>query len=132
MVVSPRARQEIVRPRLQLDARARPLNFTVRPHASPAFARSATSFLAAAPAKVSSMPIVTVKRFVQIFPQGGRTHYSIRRRDHGSFQLYHDDPFAGIPQPYEFDYRQISGRFADVPSAEAELLRMYPDLKIDV
>jgi hypothetical protein len=57
------------------------------------------------------MPAVTVKRFVKTFRQGGHTHYSIRRRDDGSFQLYHDNPYAGIPQPYEFDYVQLSGRF---------------------
>ena len=77
------------------------------------------------------MPIVTVKRYVKTFAKGGRTHFSIRRRDDGSFQLYHDDPYAGIPQPYEFDYRQISGRFADIPAAEAELLRMHPDLEVE-
>ena len=80
---------------------------------------------------VTSMPAVTVKRFVMTFAQGGCTHYSIRRRDDGSFQLYHDDPYAGIPQPYEFEYLQISGRFADVPTAEAELLRIYPDLQVE-
>ena len=77
------------------------------------------------------MPIVTVKRFVKTFAQGGKTHFSIRRRDDGSFQLYHDDPYAGIPQPYEFDYQQISGRFADIPTAEAELLRIHPDLEVE-
>jgi hypothetical protein len=80
---------------------------------------------------MSAMPAVTVKRFVKTFRQGGHTHYSIRRRDDGSFQLYHDNPYAGIPQPYEFDYVQLSGRFADVSTAEAELLRMHPDLEVE-
>jgi hypothetical protein len=77
------------------------------------------------------MPTVTVKRFVRTFGQRGRTHYSIRRRDDGSFQLYHDDPYAGIPQTYEFDYVQLSGRFADISTAEAELRRMHPDLEVE-
>ena len=77
------------------------------------------------------MVTVTVKRFVLAFPNGGCQHFSIRRREDGSFQLYHDDPYVGIPQFYEFDYEQISGRFAEVSTAEEELLRMYPMLEVE-
>jgi hypothetical protein len=74
------------------------------------------------------MPPITVKRFVRAFAEGGCTHYSIRSRDDGTYQLYHDDPYLGIDQPYQFDYEQISGRYADLETAEAELRRMFPDL----
>jgi hypothetical protein len=77
------------------------------------------------------MTTVTVKRFIKNFAHGGCQHYSIRRREDGSFQLYHDDPYLGIPQFYEFDYEQISGRYADVRTAEAELLRIHPDLEVE-
>jgi hypothetical protein len=70
--------------------------------------------------------IFTVKRFVQHFGGGGQTHYSIRCRSDGLFQIYHDDPFAGIDQPYQFDDRPISGLFSDLASAEGERLRKLP------
>jgi hypothetical protein len=75
------------------------------------------------------MSTVVVKRFAIIFGGGGRTHYSIRRRSDGLFQLYHDDPFLGIEQPYQFDDKPISGLFADLRTAEAELLRVHPSLE---
>ena len=75
------------------------------------------------------MSTVVVKRFVRKFVEGGLSHYSIRRRSDGSFQLYHDDPYLGINQPYQFDDEAISGLFADAETAEAELLRMRPDLE---
>lgn len=40
----------------------------------------------------------TVKRFVA----NGGSHYSIRRRSDGLFQVFHDDPYLGINQSYEF------------------------------
>jgi hypothetical protein len=76
----------------------------------------------------SAMPTVPVKRFVQMFPEGA-THYSIRRRADGLFQIYHDDPNVGIEQPYQFDDRPMGGLFADVEAAEAELLRIRPTLE---
>jgi hypothetical protein len=72
---------------------------------------------------------VIVKQFAMIFGGGGRTHYSIRRRPDGLFQLYHDDPFLGIDQPYQFDEKPISGLFAGLTAAEAELLRVHPNLE---
>jgi hypothetical protein len=77
------------------------------------------------------MSTVTVKRFVKRFVEGGSAHYSIRRRLDGLFQLYHDDPYLGINQPYEFEDKPISGLFADVGAAETELLRILPDLEPD-
>jgi hypothetical protein len=76
----------------------------------------------------SAMPTVGVKRFVQTFPEGA-AHYSIRRRADGMFQIYHDDPYAGIEQPYQFDDKPMGGLFADVEAAEAELLRIRPTLE---
>jgi hypothetical protein len=70
-----------------------------------------------------------VKRFVRKSVEGGRAHYSIRRRPDGLFQLYHDDPYLGINQAYQFDDESISGLFADVETAQAELLRLRPDLE---
>jgi hypothetical protein len=76
------------------------------------------------------MSSVTVKRFVRKFLEGGRALYSIRRRPDGLFQLYHDDPYLGINQPYQFDDEPISGLFADLQTAQAELLRLRPDLEV--
>jgi len=73
------------------------------------------------------MSTVIVKRFVRSI-DGGRSHYSIRRRPDGLFQLYHDDPYLGINQPYQFEDEPISGIYADIGTAEAELFRMRPDL----
>ncbi|MHB8811804.1 MAG: hypothetical protein ACYDAE_00890 [Steroidobacteraceae bacterium] len=69
---------------------------------------------------------VVVKRFLIEFPGGGSSHYSIRRRADGLFQVYHDDPYRGINQPYEFEDKAISGLFADASAAEAELMRLEP------
>ena len=74
------------------------------------------------------MSTVIVKRFVRPI-DSGRSHYSIRRRSDGLFQLYHDDPYLGINQPYQFEDEAISGIYADIGTAEAELLRMRPDLE---
>ena len=51
--------------------------------------------------------------------------FSIRKRQDGSFQAYHDNPFLESDQDYEPDSKPISGLFADVETAEAELFR-YP------
>jgi hypothetical protein len=75
------------------------------------------------------MSSVTVKRFVRKFLEGGRAHYSIHRRPDRLFQLYHDDPYLGINQPYQLDDQPISGLLADVQTAQAELLRLRPDLE---
>jgi len=59
---------------------------------------------------------VVVKSFV-----GGLTgtqRYSIRKHANGTFQIYHDNPFEGINQPYKDDDRPVSGLFADLESAE--------------
>jgi hypothetical protein len=47
------------------------------------------------------------------------------------FKLYHDGPYLGINQPYEFDDKAISGLFADVETAEGELLRVNPDVETE-
>jgi hypothetical protein len=75
------------------------------------------------------MSIVTVKRFVRKFGEGARAHYSIRRRSDGAFQLFHDDPYVGTGQSYEFEDLAISGLYADLEVVEKELLRMYPDIE---
>jgi hypothetical protein len=78
----------------------------------------------------SAMPTVVVKRYVKRFLVGA-THYSVRRRLDGLFQLYHDDPFVGIDQPYQFDDRPIEGLYDDAQIAEAELLRLFPTLELE-
>jgi len=68
------------------------------------------------------MPAIVVKRFM-----GGYTHreqYSIRKLSNGSFQLFHDNLFEGIEQPYQHDDKPLSGLYADAESAEAELIRL--------
>ena len=77
------------------------------------------------------MSAVIVKRFVRNFAEGARAHYSIRRRVDGLFQAYHDDPYLGINQPYQFEDNAISGLFADLETAQAELLRLHPDLEAE-
>ena len=72
----------------------------------------------------------TVKRLVMRFATGGETHYSIRRRSDGLFQVYHDDPYRGINQPYEFHDEQWGGLFDSAEAAEKELLRLRPDLDV--
>jgi hypothetical protein len=44
----------------------------------------------------------TVKRLVMRFGTGGETHYSIRLRSDGLFQVYHDDPIEGLTSPMSF------------------------------
>ena len=74
------------------------------------------------------MSTVIVKRFVRVF-DGGTSNYSIRRRSDGLFQLWRDNAYAGLDPPYEFEDEPISGIYADIGTAESELLRMRPDLK---
>ncbi len=76
--------------------------------------------------------MVVIKRYKRSHPTGGISHYSIRHRFDRVYQIFHDDPYVGISQPYEFDYRVISGHFGDLVSAEAELRRMYPDIESDI
>jgi hypothetical protein len=121
--VTPRVREDSVHPRLQSGARMRPLNFTVRPHA-----KRQRTYLAP---RGCEMTAVTVKRFVRNLAEGARAHYSIRRRADGLFQVYHDDPYVGINQPYQFDDKAISGLFAEVETAEAELLKLHPDVEAE-
>ena len=83
----------------------------------------------AAAESLQGMPAVIVKRFVRKIAEGVRSHYSIRRRSDGLFQLYHDDPYRGVNQPYSSEDQAISGLFADLEVAEAELLRMRSDLE---
>jgi hypothetical protein len=74
------------------------------------------------------MSTVTVKRFVHRFLNGVH-HFSIRRRDDGIFQLWDDDRYRGIYQPdVDYDF-PISGLFAELQTAEAELLRSMPYLE---
>jgi hypothetical protein len=72
----------------------------------------------------------TVKRFVMRFGASGETHYSIRRRSDGLFQVYHDDPYVGISQSYEFHDEQWGGLFDSAEAAEKELLRLRPGLEV--
>jgi hypothetical protein len=60
------------------------------------------------------MSTVTVKRFVMPNDVGSGAHFSIRRRSDGIFQLFHDDPFVGTGQSYEFEDLPISGLYADL------------------
>ena len=68
------------------------------------------------------MSAVVVRRYVGGYNNTQR--YSIRRHANGTFQIYHDNPFEGINQPYQNDDQPLSGLFADADSAEAELLRL--------
>ena len=65
------------------------------------------------------------------FGAGGETHYSIRCRSDGLFQVYHADPYAGINQPYEFHDKQWGGLFDSAEAAEKELLRLRSGLEVD-
>jgi hypothetical protein len=71
-----------------------------------------------------------VKRFVMRFGASGGTHYSIRRRSDGLFQVYHDDPYVGIKQSYEFHDQQWGGLFDTAEAAAKELLRLLPGLEV--
>ena len=74
---------------------------------------------------------VTVKSFVS--RSGiGETHYSIRRRGDGLFQVYHDDIYDGINEPHEGHDEQWGGLFDTVEAAEKELLRLRPSLEATV
>lgn len=66
---------------------------------------------------------VVVKRFIR----NDGACYSIRRRPDGTFQLYRDDLYATLNYGYEDE--PISGLFADCEAAEAELLRLRPNLE---
>ena len=68
------------------------------------------------------MSAIIVKRFVGGY--NGAERYSIRKHADGTFQVYHDNPFEGIDQPYQHDDQALSGLYADAESAEAELLRL--------
>jgi hypothetical protein len=68
----------------------------------------------------------TVKRFVA----NGGSHYSIRRRSDGLFQVFHDDPYLGINQSYEFHDKQWGGLLDSAEATERELLRLRPDLEV--
>ena len=74
------------------------------------------------------MSNVIVKRFVRSI-DGGLSNYSIRRRSDGRYQLYQDEPYLGTNPPYESEDEPIPGIYAEIASAEAELLRMRPDLE---
>jgi hypothetical protein len=83
------------------------------------------------PSKTTLFPsTTTVRRLVMRFGAGGETHYSIRRRSDGLYQVYHDDPYRGISQPYEFDDEQWGGLFDSAEAAEKELLRLRPGLEV--
>jgi hypothetical protein len=66
-----------------------------------------------------------VRRFIR--RSGER--YLIRRRSDGLFQLYDDNVYAGLGYGYEDE--PTSGIFAEYEKAEAELLRIRPDLEPD-
>jgi hypothetical protein len=68
------------------------------------------------------MNAVVVKRLVGGL--NGQARYSIRRHPNGSFQAFHDNPYEGTNQGYENNDLPLTGLFADVETAEAELLRM--------
>jgi hypothetical protein len=61
----------------------------------------------------------------------GGARFSIRQRQDGSFQAYHDNPYEGVNQPYRLDDEPISGLFGDVASAEAELFR-HPRYRAEI
>jgi hypothetical protein len=69
------------------------------------------------------LPATVVKTF-----SGSRyvptDRWSIRRWEDGTFQVFHDNPFEGIYPSDASSYRQVSGRFATLEGAEAELFRM--------
>jgi len=70
---------------------------------------------------------VVVKRFVRYFGVDAQTHYSIRRRSDGLFQVYHDDIFVGIDEVHD---DQWGGLFDSAEAAEEELLRLRPGLEM--
>ena len=81
--------------------------------------------------KATLFPSTTTrKRLVLRSDAGGETHYSIRRRSDGLFQVHHDDPYRGIDQPYAFHDEQWGGLFDSAEAAEKELLRLRPGLEV--
>jgi hypothetical protein len=65
--------------------------------------------------------LFTIKRFVAF---DGLTHYSIRKRSDGAFQIFYDGfTLEDGSQPYWAQDESKSGLFESVESAEAELLR---------
>jgi len=68
------------------------------------------------------MSSIVVRRYVGGYNSSQR--YSIRQRPDGSFQIYHDNPYEGINQAYQYEDRPLSGLFVDIETAEAELLRI--------
>jgi hypothetical protein len=72
------------------------------------------------------MSSVVVRRYAR--STGER--YSIRRRADGSFQVYRDNPYEGLNVSYQFEDQPISGLFADIQTAEAELLP-DPEMRIE-
>jgi hypothetical protein len=67
---------------------------------------------------------VVVKRYVGGLE--GRRRFSIRRRSDGNFQIYDDNRYEGINQPYEFDDEPVGGLFGDLAAAEKEFFRTHP------
>ena len=58
----------------------------------------------------------------------GLARFSVRRRQDGSFQAYHDNQWLESDQDYQPDGEPISGLFENVEAAEAELFR-HPGFK---
>jgi len=73
------------------------------------------------------MSAIVVRRYVGGYE--GRQRYSIRRRPDGSFQIFHDNPYESVNQPYQWDDAAVSGLFTDFETAEAEWFR---DPKISI
>jgi hypothetical protein len=42
------------------------------------------------------------------------------------FQIYDDNRYEGINQPYEFEDEPVGGLFGDFAAAEAEFFRTHP------
>lgn len=75
------------------------------------------------------MSTVIVKRFVRVF-DGGRCHYSIRRRCDRLFQFYEHVPYLNISQPYQLEDQPISGIYMQtLHTQKRSILRMRPDLE---
>ena len=64
---------------------------------------------------------VIVKRFVGGY--SGQERYSVRKHPNGSFQIWHDNYYEDCKQSDQEDM-PLTGLYADVESAEAELLRL--------
>ena len=68
------------------------------------------------------MSSIVIKRFIGGYT--GHERYSIRKHSNGSFQVFHDNPYEGIPQCNEEEDHPLTGLFADAETAEAEFLRL--------